>query len=95
MRIYVKYFLVIFILIWALGVFYMFFTNENPKLASSSNQRVLEANLGMDEKPIDQYKLEFKRIKEQYTQELMKAKTEIRFLKEQNEKNEEIIAQLK
>lgn len=111
MRIYLKYILVIFILIWTLGVFYMFVSNNDvsSNRSGGSRRRVVEReqdaidNLNKHEdgdmeeslNSIDQYKRDFGQLKAKYAAEIKKAYNEIDKLKEQNEKQQQEIVRLR
>lgn len=88
---YLKYFLVIFIFVWVLGVLYMFFTN-GPANSSLTNHQFVQADVDND---IDQYRQELSQINSRLSLDLNKANEEIRHLKELNEQNQDLIAQLK
>lgn len=107
MRIYLKYFLVIFILVWTLGVFYMLVSNDeaNARSRSGAAQQgrvVQEGNLDEDigfvdssAKSIETYKREFRELKAQYDEEIKKARHEISSLKKLNEQNQQEIGKLR
>lgn len=107
MRIYLKYFLVIFILVWTLGVFYMLLSNDEANAQSSGAGRggrvVQEGNLNEDvgfavdssAKSIETYKREFRELKAQYDEEIKKARHEISSLRKLNDQNQQVIGKLR
>lgn len=92
MRIYIKYFLVIFILIWMIGVFYMFLANDNSSSINNKNNQINDQNADNTNDKRSDDLLE-KNLK--LSSELRKAEREIDKLREINRKNEMMLVKLR